>query len=73
MLPASFEPMVAKWVLNSFDSIVGFVIDTPFTFRDVTDSFPDFLSRSKFIDSLPSLSGIDFVFVKTIMIVGLFC
>ena len=30
-------------------------------------------SRSKFIDSLPSLSGIDFVFVKTIMIIGLLC
>ena len=73
MLPASFEPMVAKCVLNSFDSIVGFVIDTSFTFRDVTESFPDFLEVSSLIYSLPSLSGIDFVFVKTIMIVGLFC
>ena len=30
-------------------------------------------SRSKFIDSPPSLSGIDFVFVKTILIIGLLC
>ena len=41
--------MVAKLLLNSFDSTVGFAVDTPFTFRDVTDSFPDFLEVSSLI------------------------
>ena len=46
MLLASFEQMVAKLLLNSFDSTVGFVVDTPFTFRDLTDSFPAFLGTT---------------------------
>ena len=37
----SSRPMVAKWFSNSFESSVGLVIDTPFTFRDVTAVFPD--------------------------------
>ena len=32
----SSRPIAAKWFLNSFESSVGLVIDTPFTFRDVT-------------------------------------
>ena len=49
MLLASFQQMVAKLLLNSFDSTVGFVVDTPFPFRDLTDSFPDFLEVSSLI------------------------
>ena len=31
ILPASFDPMVAKWLLNLSDSSFGFVTDNPFT------------------------------------------
>ena len=39
----------SKVIKNWFDSTVGFVIDTPFTFRDATDFFPDFREVSSLI------------------------
>ena len=49
ILLASFDPMVAKWLLNLSDSSLGFVTDNPFTFKEVTVVFPDFLEVSSLI------------------------
>ena len=70
ILRASSGPIVAKWILNSFESSVGLVIDTPFTFRDVTAVFPD-LRESTFVDSLPGLPWIACILVKAVLIISM--
>ena len=46
MLRASFGTIVAIWLLNSIKISVGSIIDTSFTFRDVTTVFPDLREAS---------------------------
>ena len=41
--------MVAKWLLYSSDNSLGFVIDNPFIFKEVTVVFPDYLEVSSLI------------------------
>ena len=70
ILLASFDPMVAKWLLSLSDSSLGFVTDNPFAFKDVTVVFPDFLEVSSLIVCQVLL--VTLVLVKGILIIGLF-